>query len=116
MADTFTVLTTPLGKQPLVCRMKTFDALSQPFRYELELVSPGQVPERGTLPEIGPGDLLGKTITVHLKGRDTAKTVRHFHGYVVEFQIEDLHPTEVRKRLVYRVVLRPWLWLLGLRT
>jgi type VI secretion system secreted protein VgrG len=116
MADSLTVLTTPLGKQPLVCRMKTFDALSQPFRYELELVSPGSAPERGTPPEIRPGDLLGKAIAVHLRGRDAAKTVRHFHGYVVEFQIEDLHPTELRERLLYRVVLRPWLWLLGLRT
>lgn len=116
MADSLNVLTTPLGKQPLVCRMKTFDALSQPFRYELELVSPGATPDPGSEPEIKPGDLLGKTITVSLTGKDVGKTVRHFHGYVAEFRKENLHPDEPRRRVLYRVVLRPWLWLLGLRT
>src|SRR5690606_14621166 len=65
---------------------------------------------------IKPGDLLGKTITVSLAGKDVGKTVRHFHGYVVEFTKENLHPDEPRRRVLYRVVLRPWIWLLGLRT
>jgi type VI secretion system secreted protein VgrG len=100
------VLTSPLGKQPLLCRMQTFDALSQPFRYELELVS-----DESTLE---PGKLLGNTLTVSLTG--AADSVRHFHGYVVEFDKQLSHQATNTRRPLYRCVLRPWLWLLGLRT
>lgn len=100
------VLTTGLGTEPFVCRMKTFDALSQPFRYDLDVVTAG--------PAIDPGKLLGKTIALHLKGE--ADSVRHFHGHVVEFTKLFNHPTQVSRRPVYRCVLRPWLWLLSLRT
>jgi type VI secretion system secreted protein VgrG len=101
-----TVLTTPLGTQPLVCRMKTFDALSQPFRYELDVVTA----ER----KIDPGALLGKTITLSLRGE--AGSVRHFHGHVVEVSERNNQREVGTSRPVYRWVLRPWLSLLGLRT
>jgi type VI secretion system secreted protein VgrG len=100
------VLTTPLAPQPLVCRMKTFDALSEPFHYELEVVTQAA--------SIDPGKLLGKTITLSLKGE--GGRIRHFHGHVVEFSKRTNHRTESTRRPVYRCVLRPWLWLLSLRT
>ena len=98
------VLKTPLGTQPLVSRMKTFDALSQPFRYELELVTKEEDIDRGAL--------LGETVTLSLRRDDHT---RHFHGYVVEFSKRYYDLAVVQDRPVYTIVLRPWLWLLSLR-
>lgn len=106
MTSSKSVLTTPLGKQPLVCRMKTFDALSQPFRFELDVVTHDGA--------IDPGALLGKTVALSLAGE--SGSVRHYHGYVVEHSEQNNHREKSTSRPVYRWVLRPWLWLLSLRT
>jgi type VI secretion system secreted protein VgrG len=104
MPESRHVLKTPLSTQPLVSRMKTFDALSQPFRYELEVVTKDT--------DIDRASLLGETVTLTLERDDHT---RHFHGYVVEFSKRQYHLGTAQDRPVYTLVLRPWLWLLSLR-
>jgi type VI secretion system secreted protein VgrG len=93
------VLTTPLGKDVLVLvRMDGTEGLSELFELRIEALS-----EKADLDF---DDAIGRQCTVKLKtyGRE-----REFSGIMVEAQwvgvTDDLY--------VYRVVLRPWLWLLS---
>ena len=76
------------------------------FRYELLA---------GSLdPDIKANDLLGKTVSIAVTtDPDAPDMVRHFHGMVDEFQFEG---NDEEDRFLYRLVLRPLLWLLSKTT
>src|ERR1700690_1022368 len=91
---------TPLGPDALVfLAMTGREALGKPFDYAVDLVSDD--------PNITLGDLLGQPMAVHLELTDGE--LRHFHGFVTEVEFVE----NVRPMAIYRVRLRPWLWLLA---
>ena len=92
-------LSTPLGEDVLaLAHMDAVEGLSELFEFRVEAVS-----ER---PNIDFSDALGGGVAVTFKAADGAE--RHFHGLMTEARWAG-----VRQDLsVYRVVLRPWLWLL----
>src|ERR1700761_9062068 len=92
-------LATPLGKDVLMLqRMEGTEALSQPFRWDLHLVS-----EKG---DIDADDLLGKKITVSMVLPQGG--TRYFHGVVAEFS----QGGWLQQYYQYRILVRPWYWLL----
>lgn len=78
------------------------EEVSQPFHYELEVLSPSA--------KHGPDKMLGSSFTVHLTRRDNV--IRHFHGYVTAFALRG----NIGAMALYSVTVRPWLALLGHRT
>jgi type VI secretion system secreted protein VgrG len=78
------------------------EELSQPFQYELELLSPSA--------KLAADKMLGSNLTVHLTRRDNV--VRPFHGFVTAFSLRG----NVGALALYAVTVRPWLSLLGHRT
>jgi type VI secretion system secreted protein VgrG len=100
------VLRTPLGSQPILTRLQTVEALSEPFRFELTLVSKAQRP-------IDRAALLGVSITASVRSAVEEVGLRHFTGHVVEFT--SCLGERARSAASYKVVLRPWFWLLSLR-
>jgi type VI secretion system secreted protein VgrG len=102
-------MTYVLTKDLVLCRLTTVEALSQPFVFELSVLS--------LLPEVDRSALLGTTMAVSLAAPAETPGVRHFHGYVAGFtsefhgHIED--STDLQQRS-YQITLRPWLWLLTL--
>lgn len=56
--------------------------------------------------ELSPKDLLGMPIGIHLETTDGG--TRHFHGVIASLQY-----VGVDESVNYRLVLRPWFWLLG---
>ncbi len=93
-------VTSPLGDNVLLFyRMSGQESLSQPFAYELELLSEKDA--------IKPDKILGEPLTIHLQL--DANTWRHFSGHVTRFaQFGN------QGRLAsYRATLRPWLWFLS---
>jgi type VI secretion system secreted protein VgrG len=109
MADTPTQngrigkLATPLGKDKLcLTRFDGAEAIGELFEYRIEAVSPD--------PNIDFQAALGKTCSVHLETTDHAS--RDFSGILTEAKWAgtrfNLH--------LYRLVLRPWPWLLSLRS
>lgn len=97
------VLTTPGENDYLVVsRFDGSEAVSELFEYRIEAAS--------IHADIDFDDFLGKNITLTLKSINGAE--RHFDGILTESQW-----LGVRGQFhVYRLVLRPWLWLLSYRT
>jgi type VI secretion system secreted protein VgrG len=73
--------------------------LGNPFEYELRLASED--------PSLQLTELLGRPLGVHIELDGGER--RHLHGYVVEADFADAR----RPAAAYRIVMRPWLWLLG---
>jgi type VI secretion system secreted protein VgrG len=92
-------LKTPLGKDVLLLRqMSGTEALSQPFLWDLDLLS-----EKG---DINPDDLLGQKVSVSCTLPNGKQ--RFFHGYVTEFS----QGGWLQRYYRYRATVRPWYWLL----
>jgi type VI secretion system secreted protein VgrG len=92
-------LKTPLGKDVLLLRqMSGTEALSQPFLWDLDLLS-----EKG---DINPDELLGQKVSVSCTLPNGKQ--RFFHGYVTEFS----QGGWLQRYYRYRATVRPWYWLL----
>jgi len=96
----FTALTILPPEDLRFARMEGFDAVSQCFRYEVELVSLKH--------ELAADDHLGQSLSIRLTLDDDK---RFFHGFVAEFGLKGFS----EDMAVYRLVLRPWLWFASLR-
>jgi type VI secretion system secreted protein VgrG len=89
-----------LGADIEFARMEGADEIGAPFAYDLRISSRDF--------ELKADTVLGTPATITVLGDDP----RHFNGLVTEF---GLH--EIRADFAYfRLMLRPWLWLLTLRT
>ena len=103
MATEFSMaLTTTLGSALLFQRMKATEELGRLFEFNIDALA-----DSGT---IKPGELLGKTASVALDLPTGA--YRYFHGIVSAMGTDGT----AERRFRYRLVLRPWLWLLTRRT
>ena len=96
-------LATPLGKDKLcLTRFEGTEAIGELFEYRIEAVSAD--------PNVDFNAALGKTCSVHLETTDHAG--RDFSGILTEARWAgtrfNLH--------LYRLVLRPWPWILSLRS
>jgi type VI secretion system secreted protein VgrG len=93
-------LTTPFGANVLLPRaMSGSERLSEPFRYDLQLLS-----EKG---ELNADDILGKELTLSYE-LPSGGAKRFFNGMVTEFS-----QLGYRRRFhLYQVSIRPWFWLL----
>jgi type VI secretion system secreted protein VgrG len=92
-------LTTPLGKDVLLFRaMNGREELGRLSEFDLSAVS--------TRPDINPGDLLGKSVTVKVELRNGG--YRYFNGCVIRFAQGGM----VGRYFHYRMTVRPWLWFL----
>jgi type VI secretion system secreted protein VgrG len=78
------------------------EEVSQPFQYEIELLSPSA--------KLSAEKMLGSHLTVHLTRRDGV--VRPFHGFVTAFSLRG----NLGALALYAVTVRPWLSLLSHRT
>ena len=93
-------LATPLGKDVLVLgRFDAFEGLGELFEYRIEALS--------TEANIDFNSLIGLNLSVHLQTVD--QVGRDFSGVLVEARWVGKRGT----LYVYRLVLRPWLWLLS---
>lgn len=96
-------LHTPLGDNKLVLRrFDGVEAMSELFEYRVEAISPNVEPDFDRV--------LGRNCTVSLKAAQGE--IRHFDGILTEVQLIGIEDRD----FVYRLVLRPWLWLLSKRT
>src|SRR4051794_35958436 len=96
----FLTIESPLGADALILTgFEGVEALSRPFSYRLELVSPNEA--------IDPADILGKGVTVGVGRADQAK--RLFHGVVKQFAAGGRYARGYR---TYYAELAPWLWFL----
>ena len=96
-------VSSPLGEDVLLfSRMDGRECLSEPFNYELELLS-----EKGS---VKAESLLGKGMDVILTLPGGSN--RYFNGIVSRFGQYGTKSDGERTLVVYRVTLRPWLWLL----
>jgi type VI secretion system secreted protein VgrG len=92
-------LKTPLGKDVLLLKsMNGREAMSQPFQWELDLLSEKT--------DVDPDDLLGKKVSIGMTLPNGKK--RFFHGFVSEFSLGGW----TQNYNAYRAVVRPWYWLL----
>jgi type VI secretion system secreted protein VgrG len=92
-------LKTPLGKDVLLLqKMSGTEAMSQPFLWDLDLLS-----EKA---DIDAADILGQKVCVSLTLPQGQK--RFFHGFVSEFS----QGGWVQRYYSYRAIVRPWYWLL----
>jgi type VI secretion system secreted protein VgrG len=90
---------TPLGPDALFfLSMSGREGLGQPFTYVIDLVSDDA--------NIDLTSLLGQTMAVHLE--QPPDEVRHFHGHITSADYVDTG----RPGGAYRLIVRPWLWLL----
>lgn len=90
---------TPLGADTLLFyRMNGRESLSEPFEYELELLSED--------PTINPSKLLGENVAVGIVLPDGS--MRYFNGFVSRFG----HYGQLETFAYYRATVRPWLWFL----
>ena len=96
------VLTAPVDQDLLFKSMSATEELGRLFEFEIEALSPS--------PDITPEDLLGKPVSVALEL--DAEQTRYFHGRVCAMGTSG---TESRM-FGYRLILRPWLWLMTRRT
>jgi type VI secretion system secreted protein VgrG len=92
-------LTSVLGDKLRFRRMSGAEALSRPFRFELDLASDD--------PSIHLADLLGTPVAVEVDVLGGGK--RWFHGLVSRFALSGHEHDEA----LYRATLRPWLWFLS---
>jgi type VI secretion system secreted protein VgrG len=91
---------TPLGPDALnFVSMAGHEALGEPFEYVVDLVSES--------PNLDFAQLLGQPLAIHLELPE--KEPRHFHGHVTSVDFVE----NARPGACYRVVIRPWLWLLN---
>ncbi|MCK6556319.1 type VI secretion system tip protein VgrG [Candidatus Binatia bacterium] len=97
--DRLIAIDTPLGKDALLLdRMRGVEAISRPFRFELDLLSEKE--------NLRADDLLGQRVLVRLRLQDG--THRPISGIVSRFVL-----AETDQRLTaYRMEVVPWLWLL----
>ena len=103
MADELPMLlTTSLGGQLLFQSMDAQEELGKLFEFDVQALADSA--------SIAPEDLLGKPASVMVELADGSK--RHFHGLVCAMGTEGGH----RHLYTYRLVLRPWLWLLTRRS
>jgi type VI secretion system secreted protein VgrG len=98
-------LDTPLGQDLTFRSMGGFEALSQPFVYELDVLS--------TRSDIKAAELLDQPVTVHLDLSGDGDELRHWNARVVRFQYLSTDDDDMSR---YRLTLRPWLWQLTLST
>jgi type VI secretion system secreted protein VgrG len=92
-------LKTPLGKDVLLVRqMSGTEAMSEPFQWDLDLLS-----EKG---DINAEDLLGQKVSLSFTMANGQK--RFFHGYVTEFS----QGGWLQRYYRYHATVRPWYWLL----
>src|ERR1044072_4568159 len=95
------ILITPLGKDELLLeRFDGVEALSELFEYRIEALSLNH--------EIDFDKAIGQQCTVKIKTYDGEE--REFHGILVE---AEWLGTKEQIFSSYRIVLRPWLWLLS---
>jgi type VI secretion system secreted protein VgrG len=99
------VLTTPLAKDALLfSRMDTIEGMGELFEFRIEALS--QTPKD----QLNFDDALGRNCSVHLNTSDTAKAGRDFSGVLTEI----VWTGQGDEFDSYRLILRPWLWLLSL--
>lgn len=89
----------PLGERVAFYAMTGRETLSQPFAYEVDLLSAEDT--------LDLSELLGQHATVVLERTDGS--LRHFTGFVTQFSLVG----ELGNFARYRATLRPWLWFLG---
>jgi type VI secretion system secreted protein VgrG len=96
----FAKITSSLGTDTLLFyRMTGAESLSEPFEFQLEMLS--------EKPDIDPNSILGKALSVNLVLPSGAP--RYFHGHVCRFG-----RTGIKGRFYrYGATLRPWLWFLS---
>jgi len=98
-SDRHVEMTSPLGKDVLLFqRLTASDTLGRPFALELEVLSKDH--------EIALDSVIGKAFSLRLETR--AGNERRFHAIATEFGHAGSHLHYAR----YKVMLRPWLWLL----
>ncbi len=100
-ADRQFAVKTPLGTDELLFyRMTVREELSQPFHYELKLLSENA--------SVKVDDILGQPVTIEMKTAH-GEALRYFHGHVTRFtQVRSHSP----KLSAYEMTVRPWLWFL----
>ncbi|HZU84675.1 MAG TPA: type VI secretion system tip protein TssI/VgrG [Polyangiaceae bacterium] len=96
-------ISTPLGDDLMFHSMGGVEGLSEPYAYEVDVVSARS--------DIHAADLLDRSVTVHLALDDDAGSHRHWNGLVTRFEYVDTGDDGMSR---YRLTLRPWLWQLGL--
>ncbi|HLK40619.1 MAG TPA: type VI secretion system tip protein TssI/VgrG [Polyangiaceae bacterium] len=90
---------TPLGSDVLsFMEMRGREALGEPFEYTVDFVSADTT--------IDMNSLLGEVVAIHFELTEGQQ--RHFHGHVTSVEFVDNRQPGGG----YRLVLRPWLWLL----
>jgi type VI secretion system secreted protein VgrG len=93
---------TPLGvDELLLSRFSGEEAVSRPFRFQLDLLSENAA--------IEPGDILRQGVAIEVELQDGSK--RHFHGIVNRFS----QGPKDEELTSYRAEMVPWLWFLSLR-
>ena len=103
MADKSTmVLTSKAGKDLQFKSMTADEELGTLFEFDIQALS--------TKPSIETDDLLGKPASVTIDLSNGSK--RHFHGLVCAMGMDGAS----QRAFQYRLVLRPWLWLLTRRS
>ena len=102
MPDTpmITISIAGLGTDIEFTRMEGFDEIGAPFAYDLRISSRDF--------ELKADKVLGTPATITVSGEEP----RHFNGLVAEFGLQEIRADFA----YYRLMLRPWLWLLSLRT
>ena len=96
--DVLAEVSTPLGDGALLFyKMQAEEAISQPFGWQLELLSESA--------DVAFDQLIGQGIGVALQVPDAK---RHFHGLVTRFELTGRHGRYFR----YEATVRPWLWVL----
>lgn len=101
-AQTLMSLTSTAGKDLLIKQLSASEEVGHLFEFSVHAVSDSVALE--------PEDLLGKPAAVALELASGDK--RHFHGLVCAMGTDDAQG----RRFGYRLVLRPWLWLLTRRS
>ena len=92
---------TTLGEDVLLLTaMSGYEALSEPFNFQLELASEKD--------DIAATDIVGKAVDIELTGNDDQP--RFFNGHVSHFAAGELRTDGYR---AYQAEIVPWLWFLG---
>ena len=94
---------TPLGEDELVVRrFEAVEGISELFEYRVDAIAHGKEPDFDKI--------IGRNCTVVLKSSKDDK--RYFDGILTEVELVGIEDRD----FIYRLVLRPWLWLLSRRT
>lgn len=93
-------LTTPLGEDKVVVRrLEAYEAISENFEYTIEALSEDE--------DVDFDPAIGRNCVVKVNSFNGL--VRHFNGVLVQAQWTGLY----EDLFTYRMVLRPWFWLLS---